>query len=134
MHEQRCPFERVILSTEFSCTESHKYFYAQKEGIACTTPPARINCQLLVDHLKQNCKFALRQATTTGGSKLTHGQEMKIKSGGLHGLQSVLNHEADIHSLLTSAIEQYDTLDALPWDKILPSVQAYNVRKKAPQR
>ena len=129
MHEQLCPFERVILSTEFSCTESHKYFYAEKEGISCKNPPARINCKLLIEFLKQNSKFALRLPVPSGG-KLTHGQEMKIKCGGLQGLQVVIGPEANIHSLVNDAIGQFKDLNTLPWDRIMPSVQAYRVRQK----
>lgn len=128
MHEQRCPFERVILSTEFSCSEAHKYFYAHKEGIACKNPPARLNCQLLVEYLKQNSKFALRQAPQAEG-KLTHGQEMKLKCGGLLGLQSILEEQADIHSLVNMALQQSAELKDLPWDRILASVQAYKLRQ-----
>ena len=133
MHEQRCPFERVILSIEFSCTESQKYFYAQKEGISCTNPPARMNCSLLIEHLKKNSKFVLRDVFSRT-DKLTHGQEMKIKNGGLHGLQAVTRSENDIHALLTSAIEQFGALEKLPWDKIVPSVQAYKIRKSGSPR
>ena len=59
---------------------------------------------------------------------------MKIKNGGLHGLQAVTRSENDIHALLTSAIEQFGALEKLPWDKIVPSVQAYKIRKSGSQR
>ena len=133
MHEQRCPFERVILSTQFSCSESHKYFYAQKEGISCKNPPARLNCKLLVEYLKQNSKFALKQLPASNG-KLTHGQEMKLKCGGLLGLQKVLDAHEDIHSLVNTAFEQSNELKDLPWEQVLASVQAYKVRQGKTQR
>lgn len=133
MHEQLCPFERVILSTEFSCTESHKYFYAEKEGISCKSQPARLNCKLLIEFIKHNSKFALRQPIPTGG-ELTHGQEMRIKCGGLQGLQEVIGKNTDIHGLLSAAIEQFENLDSLPWDRIMPSVQAYRLRKSGISR
>jgi hypothetical protein len=128
MHEQICPFERVIFSTTFSCTESHKYFFAEKEGISCKNPSARLQCILLTDLLRRNSQFALHQQAEASG-KLTHGQEMKLSCGGLQGLETVIGEQADIHSLVNAAIEQYSSLDALPWDRIIPSVQAYRIRK-----
>lgn len=133
MHEQRCPFERVILSTQFSCTESHKYFYAHKEGISCKNPPARINCKLLVEYLKQNSKFALKQSPSADG-KLTHGQEMKLKCGGLQGLQNILGTEQDIHTLVNIALKKSNELKDLPWEQLLAAVQAYKVRRGKSQR
>ena len=79
MHEQLCPFERVILSTEFSCTESHKYFYAHKEGIACKNPPARMNCRLIIES-----KLTVKDTKTEGGKTVM--LDTKFAESGHHDI------------------------------------------------
>lgn len=53
---------------------------------------------------------------------------MKVSCGGLQGLQETIGKLADIHQLVDAAVEQYTSLGSLPWDRIIPSVQAYRVR------
>ena len=94
-----CPFERAIQSTLFTCTLSRKTFIGEKENVICSEPSARQDCRALVSQLKKNARFAL-QLNAPGGL-LTHGQEMKLKSGGLQGLQGLAgsSDSNDIHAL-----------------------------------
>lgn len=125
-----CPFERAVQTVHFACSEAQTLFIGEKENIACTNMAARSSCIELVSLLKQNARFALKLAKHT--SVLTHGQEMKLKCGGIQGLQQLLNKQAsenDIHSLIKDVLSEYSTLTELPFPQIMRVVSEYRLRR-----
>jgi hypothetical protein len=124
-----CPFERAIQSTVFGCAQSRKTFVGEKENVVCSNLNARQDCVTLVSQLKKNARFAL-QLNTPGGL-LTHGQEMKLKSGGLQGLQglSCSGHSSDVHELLTRAIGEFGHIEQLPYAELVKAISRYKLRR-----
>lgn len=126
-----CPFERAVQTVHFQCSQSQKTFIGEKEGIVCTNPAARSKCLELVSELKRNARFALKLARDN--SVLTHGQEMKLKCGGLQGLQQLLSLSAtdnDISMLIQAAIDEFNTIKALPFPQIMRVVSEYRLRRQ----
>ena len=126
-----CPFERAVQTVHFSCTQSQTTFIGEKENIICTNLNARTACIELVGLLKKNARFALRLAKHT--AVLTHGQEMKLKCGGIQGLQELLNKPAsenDIYKLIESVLQEYGTLTELPFPEIMRVVSEYRLRRQ----
>jgi len=126
-----CPFERAVQTIHFECGQSQKTFIGEKEGIVCTNPDARRQCVELVSKLKRNARFALKLAK--GNPVLTHGQEMKLKCGGLQGLQHLLSLPAsdnDIAKLIESALQAFNTINDLPFPKIMRVVSEYRLRRQ----
>ena len=126
-----CPFERAVQTVHFSCKQSQVIFTGEKENIICTNPGARLVCIELVSLLKKNARFALKLAKHT--PVLTHGQEMKLKCGGIQGLQELLNKppsENDIDSLISQAIVEYKALTELPFPRIMRVVAEYRLRRQ----
>jgi len=125
-----CPFERAVQTVHFSCSQSQTVFIGEKENIICTNMDARSTCIELVSLLKKNARFALKLAKYT--PVLTHGQEMKLKCGGIQGLQELLNKpttENDIHGLIDSVLSEYDSLSELPFPQIMRVVSEYRLRR-----
>ena len=107
-----CPFERAIQSTLFICGKSRKVYVGEKESVVCSNMSARQQCVNVVSQMKKNARFALQSSTPNG--LLTHGQEMKLKCGGLQGLQQLACNEAstnDAHILLETAIDAYGDIE-----------------------
>jgi hypothetical protein len=62
---------------------------------------------------------------------------MKVICGGLLGLQRVTADEAedrgevaDVRALVQAARDRYGALDALPYSSIMPSVSAFEARRR----
>jgi len=126
-----CPFERAVQTVHFSCAQSQVTFTGEKENIICTDLNARVHCVELVALLKKNARFALKFAKHT--TVLTHGQEMKLKCGGIQGLQELLNKpesENDIYKLINEALEEYNALSKLPFPQIMRVVSEYRLRRQ----
>lgn len=124
-----CPFERAIQSTVFGCTQSRKTFVGEKENVICSNLNARQDCVTLVGQLKKNARFALQLNAPSG--LLTHGQEMKLKSGGLQGLQALpcSGQSSDVHELLTRAIEEFGNIEQLPYTELVKAISRYKLRR-----
>jgi len=126
-----CPFERAVQTVHFSCAQSQVTFTGERENIICTNLNARTDCVELVSLLKKNARFALKLAKHN--PVLTHGQEMKLKCGGIQGLQEILNKpssENDIYSLITAVLAEYRMLTELPFPQIMRVVSEYRLRRQ----
>lgn len=126
-----CPFERAIQSTAFDCSQSRKTFIGEKESVICSNLNARQDCVSLVRQLKKNARFALQINTANG--LLTHGQEMKLKSGGLRGLQALpcSNQSSDIHDLLNRVITEFGNIEQLPYADLVKAISRYKLRRSS---
>lgn len=126
-----CPFERAIQSTVFGCTQCRKTFIGEKENVICSNLGARQNCVTLVSQLKKNARFALQLNAPNG--LLTHGQEMRLKSGGLQGLQELpcCGQTDDIHELLKRAIADFGSIEQLPYTELVKAISRYKRRRSS---
>jgi len=126
-----CPFERAVQTVHFTCAQSQTTFIGEKENIICTNMTARKDCIELVVLLKKNARFALKLAKYT--PVLTHGQEMKLKCGGLQAMQELLNKPAaenDVHQLIKEVLTEYNSLSELPFPEIMRVVSEYRLRRQ----
>ncbi len=131
MTTDHCPFERAVQTVHFECNQSQKTFIGEKEGIVCTNPNARLKCVELVAELKRNARFALKLAKNN--NVLTHGQEMKLKCGGLQGLQQLLSKSAsenNIADLIHEVLTEFNTINNLPFPEIMRVVSEYRLRRQ----
>ncbi len=130
-----CPYARPILTGDFGCSQSHKYCEGEHEGVDCGDPVAQMNCLALLSHLKANATFALKLSAPD--AVLTHGQEMKLRCGGLLGLFGIAYGEQDaqgvpdIHALVRDALAQFGSLDRLPYHRVVSGIAAYRLRPGA---
>jgi len=130
MVANNCPFERAIQTVDFGCSQSRKTYIGEKEGVVCTNLDARQDCRQLVSVLKKNARFALR--LSSHNTVLTHGQEMKLKCGGLLGLRQCLNIEDacdDIYTLINEAKKLFDDIPHFPYTDIMRVVADYKLRR-----
>ena len=122
-NEQRCLFEKSILSRKTMCEHAHRFCLADREGVACTKQAAFTQCTNLLNQLRNNARFALKQ--TSVDDPLPHAKEVKIQTGGLLGLRSIVDGEdqqeqtiKNIFDLVQQAISKFGDLDNLPYDEI----------------
>jgi hypothetical protein len=134
-----CPFAKTILSTRYGCEHSTRFCVAERIGAACTSTQASQQCLALVQALRENARFALQVTDTSG--QLPFGKEMKILHGGLAGLHELMpaagvedGKIVNIHALVQAVIDEYGTLETIPYQQIVKSVSAYKPVRRRSER
>ena len=135
-NEQRCLFEKSILSRKTMCEHAHRFCLADREGVACNNQPAFKQGEVLLNQLRNNARFALKQ--TNIDEPLPHAKEVKIQTGGLFGLRSIVEGEhlneqsiENIVELVQQAIIKYGDLDSLPYDEIARKIVQFKSKTRS---
>ncbi|ESQ10426.1 MAG: hypothetical protein N838_14635 [Thiohalocapsa sp. PB-PSB1] len=134
INERFCPFEKSILTNNCRCSLAKHFCIAEREGVQCTADHAQERCIALLDLLRTRARFALK--TTTEHAALPHAKAMRVQVGGLRGIQAALtpqdevpNQIDDIDAVIRAAVEQFGSLNALPFQIIVQQITAYRGRR-----
>lgn len=135
VNERGCVFEKAVLSRRCGCTRAKRFYLADREGVACTLASAEQRCSRVLEHLRQSAKFSLRLTGLTGA--LPHAKEIKVQTGGLLGLQCVVDEQLlhakqveDIDGLLVEALQRFGKIESFPYQEIVKSVVHFEARPK----
>ena len=135
INRQRCVFEKSLQTRLSACSQSHRFCLVYREGVACNLDLGHKRCTALLDLLRVNANFAL--GIPKIDTALPHNKEIRIQNGGLLGIQQLLAKDntpkqqiPDIHSLISQAIEKFQSLEALPFDEVVKTIVSYEVKKR----
>ena len=133
INPNRCVFEKAINSRICSCSRSHRFNLADREGVACNSLPRLERCNRLLTELRKKARFTLRR--TDVSQTLAHTEEIKIQNGGMLGLQwQVDQNDAptvkDIDSLIHRAESQFDGINGFPYSQLMQGIIAYRIRSR----
>ena len=135
INQRRCVFEKSINSRRCSCSRCHRFNLADREGVACKTATGNALCSELLTTMRSQARFALH--LTHADAPLPHTAEIKVQTGGLLGIQTLLYPDKandtrveDIIGLLDAAIKQYDRIAALPFNLVVQAIVNFQGRKK----
>ena len=134
-----CVFEKGILSLKCKCAFQHRFHLADRHGVGCTDVVVmQLNCKAFLDHLRQQTRFVFKIDID---GPLPHNKEIKVQNGGMLGVQKLLLSDVeqvetvnDISDLMFKSIEVYGSVDGLPYNLIMPSVNNYKTRPKRQPR
>lgn len=132
MNERFCLFEKGVLSGQCDCSQAEKFYLAEREGVHCKSAQGQLLCEELLQLLKQQARFTLKETDPTG--VLPHAKAMRIQIGGLQGLSMVVNKDEkpipieDIYSLVQQAVQLFERLELLPFQEIIKQIAAYRGR------
>jgi hypothetical protein len=135
INEQRCVFEKSILTLNCQCRFHEKFNLAEREGIRCSHPEGQTNCKIFLDNSRAKARFAL-QLTDIVGNLLPHSKEIQVQKGALLGLQPDLpNLPAtaipDIYALIETALDESNgELQNYPYQKIIASITHHPARQR----
>ncbi|RMG55059.1 MAG: hypothetical protein D6717_08665 [Gammaproteobacteria bacterium] len=139
VNQRRCVFEKSILSRRSSCNRAKRFRLADREGVACISPADHERCRLFLDHMRQQARFALGLTGIDG--QLPFNKEIKVQTGGLLGLQQLLDgtdtpavEVRDINELIREAMNLYERLDDIPFQKLMPSIVSFRARERRRER
>jgi hypothetical protein len=135
VNEAPCVFAKAILRRCCRCSRSQKLFIAEREAVACRSPGARQRCAEVLGQLRNKAMFALRLPHQE--AVLPHGKELKVQCGGMLGLQQALLPEQpdadiveDINGLLENALEDYGSVESLPYGEVVKGITSFQPRAK----
>jgi hypothetical protein len=138
LRELPCAFEKAVLNRWCDCSRLERFNLGEREGVTCGAWTAQQNCATLLGLLRQHARFALRARALPG--PLPHARELKLQAGGLRGLQGLLapHTEAqqvrDVSALVSALQTRYGSLDQVPFDAVVRSVAAFEVRRRGSPR
>lgn len=128
--EDLCPFSRVIVGKWLPCP--HARLLERPSGkLRCSrADDYRDSCLNLDAVLKENSRFAL--GIRNLDQALTHAQLMKIRCGGLLGMQRVMKQSGDecidIVSLVQAILTHYGVFENFPFSEILNDIRQFRFR------
>lgn len=135
VNDAPCVFAKAILRRCCRCSRSQKLFIAEREAVACKSPGGRQRCAEVLGVLHGKATFALRLPHPE--AVLPHGKELKVQCGGMLGLQQALLPDQadadtveDIIDLLENAIEDYGSVEALPYSEVVKGITGFQPRVK----
>ena len=135
VNDRRCVFEKTINSRRCTCSKSRRFHLADREGIACRSASANALCRELLDNMRSKARFALHQTSASG--PLPHAREIKVQTGGMLGLQAVSfpekvgnTHVENIIGTIDKALQEYRSLDDLPYDVIVQAIVKFEGRPR----
>ncbi len=144
-----CVFEKGILSLKSCCAYQHKFHLADRHCVGCTDTVMQLNCKAFLDHLRKQTRFVFKIDID---GPLPHNKEIKVQNGGMLGMQKLLLNQCadeisdktasddadqslpDIAGLMLKSIERYGSIEAVPYNLIMPSVTGYKTRPKRQNR
>ena len=130
-----CPFSKPILGNWCQCRHAVAADRCAGKMYCTADSAARASCHALVDMLREKGRFVLGVDAASG--LITHAQLMKLRCGGLRGMQRVLkNTPADssappaVLELIALAEHCYGQLADFPFSEIVRDINAFSHRKR----
>lgn len=144
INPNRCIFEKAITNRRCDCSLKHRFILATREGVACQSEKALIRCTSVLNSMRNNARFSLKVITIDG--PMPHNKELQVQAGGMLALQSLLSRTepsiastesktdpqtvTNIHKTLQAALEQYSSIEQLPYGEIVKGIVKYVSRPK----
>ncbi len=134
----RCIFEKALTNHQAKCSLSNHFCLADREGYACDDKKSSVKCGEFLVKLREKSIFVLKLHDADG--PLSHNKEIRVQVGGVTGVaksmamldegQSDRLIVSDINGVLSKAIEQYGSLENLPYSDIIQSVKQFQGRPR----
>jgi len=132
INETRCIFEKALCSLYCACSKSKPFRLADRTCYGCHSPADQQQCVALLEHLRNQTKFVFKLNDIDG--PLPHNKEIRVQNGGLSGLQKMIGVKAekvaDVQAVVSQAINEFGSIDKLPYDLLMQSVMAFKARPK----
>jgi hypothetical protein len=129
---QLCPFSKPILGQWCRCDFARLEDRCSGKMICAHPGEHRATCLHLTELLKKNARFSLNLSNTD--NQISHAQAMKIKCGGLLGMQRILEtdtqHPPSVVGIVAEVRERYGSLEDFPFGEIIRDIAGFSHRNK----
>ncbi len=131
-----CPFSKPIIGRWCRCEHARVSDRCAGKLVCTRAGLYRERCVALAAVLRERARFVL--GIGAAEAVLTHAQSMKIRCGGLLGMQRVLALAPDkppaVLGVMDAVEERYGSLDAFPFNEIVQDIRAFSHRRKRADR
>ena len=128
-----CPFSKPIIGHWCACPHARLAERCSGKMACDNAADLRPDCIELVSLLRRHSRFVLGLAEDI--SPLSHAQSMKIRCGGLLGMQRVLQASAEklpsVPELIAESRRRYGQLSAFPCNEIARDIREFSHRSKS---
>jgi hypothetical protein len=124
-----CPFSKPIIGGWCTCDYANLEERCSGKMSCKRSAELLSSCSELVNSLKENSRFVL--GLHDDPDLLTHAQLMKIRCGGLLGMQRVLelgDHKPDVRTVIDKVNERFESVDSFPFNEIMPDIKHFSHR------
>lgn len=136
INETRCWFEKGINSRRCTCSLMERFNLADREGVRCTDAQAQQFCADFLKTIREKAIFTLQLTKVDG--PLPHAKEARVQVGSMLGLLGLQLRSKtlpeteipDIHQILSRAIEEFGSLDALPYPQLVQAISRVQTRTR----
>ncbi len=131
MKKTLCPFSKPIIGNWCQCKHANLDERCAGKMTCLKADLYLAGCYQLVDLFKEKSRFVLGIAHRD--DELTHMQLMKIRCGGLKGMQRIMSDTTDIPDVLQTmemARQRYGELNTFPFNEIVRDIQEFTHRKR----
>ena len=134
MKKTLCPFSKPIIGGWCQCKQANLDERCAGKMTCLKADQYIAGCYELVDLFKEKSRFVL--GIGSQDDELTHQQLMKIRCGGLLGMQRMLNGEKsspDVLQVMQQAEQKFGSIEAFPFSEIVRDIKDFthrNTRKK----
>lgn len=129
--QRLCPFSKPILGQWCACNHARVNDRCSGKMWCSRAEERRDDCLQLYQLLRQKARFTLNIRDTE--SEISHALAMKIKCGGLLGMQRLLEPDSekrpDIVSIIDLTKHQYGDVQDFPYGNIVRDIAAFSHRK-----
>jgi len=138
INETRCVFEKGLNARRCECRRARHFLLAGREGYRCTERLRQERCTRYLDALRHQARFTLGVPDPQG--PLPHNKEIRAQIGGLEGVRRLLSasdgaeRAFDVDALLSEAEQVFGSVEAIPFDALLPDVAAFQGRRRSGRR
>lgn len=126
-----CPFSKSIIGKWCHCPHAKLADRCSGKMTCTRLDDLQETCFELDDAFKVNTRFIL--GIKSENDELTHAHLMKIRCGGLLGLQRVLNIESgrlvNVRDVIDKIIKDYSSIAGFPYNKIVQDIKDFKYRK-----
>ena len=128
-----CPFSKPIIGNWCQCQYANLDERCAGKMTCLKSDQYLAGCYDLVDVLKEQSRFIL--GISHPEQELTHMQLMKIRCGGLIGMQKLLQHNTDdvpdVLEIMLKAEQTFGSLDEFPFSDIVREIKVFTHRNRS---
>lgn len=131
MKKTLCPFSKPVIGNWCQCKYANLDERCAGKMTCLKSEVYLEGCYQLVDLFREKSRFVLGIADQD--DDLTHMQLMKIRCGGLKGMQRIMSATPGIPDVLQTiemARQRYTELEAFPFNEIVRDIQEFSHRKR----
>jgi len=133
MKKTLCPFSKPIIGGWCQCQHANMDERCAGKMTCLKADRYIAECYELVDLFREKSRFVL--GLSTNENELTHMQLMKIRCGGLIGMQNILRKNSDqvpdVLVMMQLADERFGSVSAFPFNEIVRDIKMFTHRKKS---